>query len=101
MFYFSILFSDEKVHQVNSFFGRKGFIVDCIFNISPSLSTYTYVILQSAYVDGILRRIEPSLRCKLRVPDKLGIGFIGAETQFAYDRFPREVVVLGTIGRPR
>lgn len=58
-------------------------------------------VFEPAEIDLVLRLEITPLRGGLCVPDKLGIGFIGAEMQLVHDRFPREVVVLGTIGRPR
>ena len=58
-------------------------------------------VFEPAEIDLVLRLEITPLRGDPCVPDKLGIGFIGAEMQLVHDRFPREVVVLGTIGRPR
>ena len=56
---------------------------------------------EPAEIDLVLRLEITPLRGGPCIPDKLGIGFIGAEMQLVHDRFPREVIVLGTIGRPR
>ena len=58
-------------------------------------------VFEPAEIDLVLRLEITPLRGGPCIPDKLGIGFIGAEMQLVHDRFPREVIVLGTIGRPR